>query len=196
VLVESKPGRIQTVLHPERSTVMHPSEESSIAPKVVQKPKDLSVYLLHHAVPPTLCYESPRVTCNWGSVLFSASKVYRHLSGHMPLHAAYKWLWKSSCQNKHRVFFWLIIKGRLNTRSMLRRKNMELESYNCVLCNTQVEETIDHLFINCPFASQIWNLIGLQVDQNLTPFQNFEFIKAQINRNGNHYLALLGNLDE
>jgi hypothetical protein len=114
----------------------------------------------------------------------------------MPLHAAYKWLWKSSCQNKHRVFFWLIIKGRLNTRSMLRRKNMELESYNCVLCNTQVEETIDHLFIICPFASQIWNLIGLQVDQNLTPFQNFEFIKAQINRNGNHYLALLGNLDE
>jgi hypothetical protein len=37
---------------------------------------------------------------------------------------------------------------------MLRRRNMELESFNCVLCNAQAEETIEHLFIDCPFAAQ------------------------------------------
>ena len=26
---------------------------------------------------------------------------------------AFKWLWKSSCQNKHKVFFWLLLKDRL-----------------------------------------------------------------------------------
>jgi hypothetical protein len=83
----------------------------------------------------------------WGSVFFSASKAYKQMSGHLPIHAAFKWLWKSSCQNKHRVFFWLILKGRLNTRGMLRRRNMDLESFSCVLCNAQVEETIDHLLL-------------------------------------------------
>lgn len=39
----------------------------------------------------------------------------------------------------------------LNTRSILRRRNMELESFGCVLCNLQIEETIEHLFISCLF---------------------------------------------
>ena len=45
----------------------------------------------------------------WGSPDFSISKTYVHLTGHRVIHAAYKWLWKSSCQNKHKVFFWLLL---------------------------------------------------------------------------------------
>jgi len=45
----------------------------------------------------------------WGSNFFSSSKVYKQLSGHCAVHATFKWLWRSSCQNKHRVFFWLIL---------------------------------------------------------------------------------------
>jgi hypothetical protein len=41
----------------------------------------------------------------WNSHLYSVKKAYRHLSGHLNLHPAYKWLWSSSCQKKHKVFF-------------------------------------------------------------------------------------------
>ena len=45
----------------------------------------------------------------WGSPDFSISKTYVHFTGHRVIHAAYKWLWKSSCQNKHKVFFWFLL---------------------------------------------------------------------------------------
>lgn len=59
---------------------------------------------------------------------------------------------------------------------------MFLETYDCVLCNDQSEETIEHLFISCPFAIQAWHSINLQVNSDLQPLQNLEFLKNQINQ--------------
>jgi hypothetical protein len=56
----------------------------------------------------------------WGSNLFSSSKAYRLLIGNIPVHQVYKWLWKSSCQNKRKFFFWLLLKDRLSTRELLK----------------------------------------------------------------------------
>lgn len=36
---------------------------------------------------------------------------------------------------------------------------MFLEDYNCALCNEKVEETLLHLFWDCTFAHEYWNLI-------------------------------------
>jgi hypothetical protein len=36
----------------------------------------------------------------WGTNFFQSRKVYKHFIGHRYVHNAYKWLWKSSCQNK------------------------------------------------------------------------------------------------
>jgi hypothetical protein len=38
---------------------------------------------------------------------------------------------------------------------------MALESYNCVLCHLDVEESLHHLFFHCPFAQSCWNVLGL-----------------------------------
>ena len=70
----------------------------------------------------------------WNSNRFSVSKAYKHMSGHLVLHPVYKWIWRSSCQNKHKVFFWLLIKDRLSTKELLKRKNMTLQDYSCILC--------------------------------------------------------------
>jgi hypothetical protein len=40
----------------------------------------------------------------WGSPFFSSAKAYQHLTGHRIIHDAFIWLWKSDCQNKHKVF--------------------------------------------------------------------------------------------
>jgi hypothetical protein len=53
----------------------------------------------------------------------------------------FKWVWNSSCQNKHKVFAWLFLKDRLSTRELLKRKNMELQDYSCVLCSSLTEDT-------------------------------------------------------
>jgi len=41
----------------------------------------------------------------WGSSFFSSAKAYTHLTGYRVIHLAFKWLRKSACQNKHKVFF-------------------------------------------------------------------------------------------
>ena len=63
----------------------------------------------------------------WGNAQLSSSKVYKSLKGHRDTHAAYSWLLQSSCQTKHKIFYWFLLKDRLSTRQLLRRKNMELQ---------------------------------------------------------------------
>jgi hypothetical protein len=98
-----------------------------------------------------------------GSEQYSAKMAYRALCGHSDIHSAFKWLWKCRVQPKHKVIFWLMIKDRLSTMNMLRRKHMELESYYCALCNELIEETSHHLFVDCAFARMCWDIIGIQI---------------------------------
>jgi hypothetical protein len=81
--------------------------------------------------------------------------------GHTPIHYSYRWLWRSSCQNKRKFFFWLLLKDRLNTRTILRRRNVFLENYSCAFCTLNVEEDLLHLFFHCPFAASCWFLLHL-----------------------------------
>jgi hypothetical protein len=90
----------------------------------------------------------------WGNGNFSSQKVYRHLCGSNQVHSAFGWIWKSACQTKHKVFFWLLLMDRLNTRGLLQRKNMCLKSYSFELCLLQRVETLRHLLLKCSFAEQ------------------------------------------
>jgi hypothetical protein len=40
---------------------------------------------------------------------------------------------------------------------------MALQSYSCVLCNLGIEETVHHLFLQCEFAKQCWQSIGVDI---------------------------------
>lgn len=58
---------------------------------------------------------------------------------------------------------------------------MFLQSYDCVLCDSSVEETVDHFFLHYDLARECWNLLGLTVPQSQGPFQILENFKAQLN---------------
>lgn len=103
---------------------------------------------------------------NWGDK-FSSSRAYKLLKGHQQVHIIHKWLWEYLCQPKHKVFFWLLIKDRLSTRNILKRRNMQLPSYTCVLCLQDTEETCCHLFLHCPFAVHCWQIINVNIPQHL-----------------------------
>ena len=116
-----------------------------------------------------------------GSNIFASAKVYRILVGHANVHIIFKWLWKSQCQPKHKVFFWLLIKGRLSTRNILRRRNMHPDSYNCALCNMLVEESTFHLFLDCSFARMCWDILNVDIPLN-DDFPDLAVeLKAQLN---------------
>lgn len=72
----------------------------------------------------------------WGPN-FSCSKAYKHMKGYSEVHAAYSWIWKSCCQLKHKIFLWLLLKDRLSTRDLLRRRNMILDDYTCVVLSVE-----------------------------------------------------------
>jgi len=124
--------------------------------------------------------EKDKWTYIWNSGKFLVKKTYKHLNGHQSIHPVYKWLWASSCQAKHKVFFWLLLKDRLSTRDLLQRKNMHLQSANCVLCNSAVQETLVHLFLECPFAIQCWGSVQVQIDLTLDHYQNLQSFRDQL----------------
>ena len=93
------------------------------------------------------------------------------------------WIWESRCCNKLRVFTWLLLMDRLNTRNLLKRKKFKIEgnNYNCVLCTSQREETAMHLFFTCPFAIRCWQTIGIQWQYGTPFFQMLEIAKHNFN---------------
>jgi hypothetical protein len=79
----------------------------------------------------------------------------------MLTHPVFNQLWSSKCQPKHRVFFWLLLHGKLNTGEHLRRRHMALDSYICENCIMQKIESVYHLFLRYKFAERCWRSIGV-----------------------------------
>jgi hypothetical protein len=63
---------------------------------------------------------------------------------------------------------------------MPRRKHMALDSYNCEICLTREEETVEQLFWNYPFAQQCWGILNLDLIQTGGTFENILAIKDQM----------------
>jgi hypothetical protein len=70
---------------------------------------------------------------------------------------------------EHKVFFWLLLQNRLNTRAMLQRRHLVLDSYSCELCLRKVEESNRFLFFRCSFGKNCWMKIGVMVPGWLRP---------------------------
>jgi hypothetical protein len=116
----------------------------------------------------------------WGSKIYSSTKAYKHLIGSQPVHSAFHWIRRSACQMKHKVFFWLFLKDRLNTRDLLRRKHMQLDLYTCEMCLLQRVESVRHVFLKCSFAKNCWLRIGVHVPTWLKPDRVTRHIKRSL----------------
>jgi hypothetical protein len=74
---------------------------------------------------------------------------------------------------------------------------MALPSFECVLCSLQVDETLEHLFLECSFAQAAWGLLNLNLP--LGPlFEILESFKVQLGVNffyGYYHYFKLVHLD-
>jgi hypothetical protein len=99
----------------------------------------------------------------WGDANFSLSKYYKFCFREIEPHPSFNWIWKAKNTAKLKVFCWLLLSDRPNTRNMLKRRNYAISSiYNCLLCTSPPEETVEHLFFHCHFSSSCWSAIGIQ----------------------------------
>jgi hypothetical protein len=116
----------------------------------------------------------------WGNSEYSSKKAYKALIGSQPAIPPFSWLWRSSCQSKHKFFFWLLLNDILNTRNLLGRKRMVLQTYNCASLDCDREETIQHLFSTCPFAERCWDFICPLRQRNLSIHEAFQDLKDKM----------------
>lgn len=80
----------------------------------------------------------------------------------------------------------------MNTRDLLHRRGMDLDSYSYDICILQLPETVAHLFIRCNFAKACWDSIGVHV------IPNHQLDQKTINcpiLHGDHYSNSLEHLD-
>lgn len=85
---------------------------------------------------------------------YSASSAYRAYFISMSSLLGARELWKASAPPKVKFFFWLTLHEHLWTADQRRRHGLQV-SAECALCD-QGDETIDHLFIACVFARELW----------------------------------------
>jgi hypothetical protein len=59
---------------------------------------------------------------------------------------------------------------------------MVFPSYSCVLCSLQLEETLEHLFLECPFDQTSWGILNVIIPQG-SHFEVLESFRLQLNVN-------------
>lgn len=89
----------------------------------------------------------------WGDAEFKPRKYYKFLFKNVNAPAYITKIWKSKCIMRHKVFAWLMLLDRVNTRDLLLRRHFFIgEDHACLLCNNTALETNKHLFYECTFA--------------------------------------------
>ena len=81
----------------------------------------------------------------WGSE-YSSIKMYKLMTQGEQATPLFTKIWKNATILRYKVFFWMLLNDRVNTRKLLQRKSFHLPSYNCELCDAHTEETALHLF--------------------------------------------------
>jgi hypothetical protein len=72
------------------------------------------------------------------------------------------WNWKA--QLKVKLFVWLALEGKILTWDTLQKRGWTGPGH-CPLCKSDLE-SVSHLFIYCPFAISVWNLVYKELNLN------------------------------
>lgn len=87
------------------------------------------------------------------SRVYSTRSMYRNTMFRGVRNYRMKKLWKSKLPMKIKIFMWMLIQDKLQTRVNLKKKQWKGD-VKCCLCGKVVSN--DHLFFNCILAKTVW----------------------------------------
>mgnify|MGYP000865977159 FL=1 len=113
------------------------------------------------------------------SGVFMSKIYYDSCFSHLVVDPIFKWIWKCACTLKFKVFGWLLLMDRLNTRDMMQRRHWIIQDDTCVLCNLAQHEDRAHLFFACNFSQRVWNYLGISwsVQPNQTTYDMAQSVR-------------------
>lgn len=122
-------------------------------------------------------------TTVWKDGTYSSSLYYKHCFREVVASPIYAWIWKSKVLLRIKVFAWLMVSDRLNTREMIKRRNWKLEGTDhCVLCPTQTTETWMHLFFHCNFSVRVWTYLQIEWEPGDSFHQVFDAARRKFGK--------------
>lgn len=89
---------------------------------------------------------------------FSVNSLYKLVKSTFHGPAFWPFPWNKTAPIKANILGWRIEQDRLPTKVQLAKRNVNIPSNLCPLCNI-FEETTSHLFIQCHFAQSLWSLL-------------------------------------
>ena len=94
--------------------------------------------------------------------LLSASKQFTVKSFYLAMQAKEgvpsKFWWRIKIPLRIKTFMWLVLRKSILTRDVLLTRGGECAK-SCLFCGQ--DESIDHLFVHCPLASHVWNVVSV-----------------------------------
>lgn len=100
--------------------------------------------------------------CKWTLTqngVFTISSLWDQIRTHWPVINWNHIVWFSSHIPKCSLISWLAIHNKLSTSDRLVQFGV-IDSSCCSFCTD--EETHDHLFFNCPYTKQVWDIVSLK----------------------------------
>ena len=88
---------------------------------------------------------------------FSVKSYYHCLTSHTSIPFPWKGIWKPKVPPRVAFFVWTAVLGKILTNDNLRKQQVVMVNW-CCLCKVD-GESIDHLFLHCSVAKQLWDCI-------------------------------------
>ena len=93
---------------------------------------------------------------------FSVKNMYSLMNWGGVEHITASTVWKCAAPKKGKMFAWLLIKGRIKVRSILRKQQI-VEDDNCPF-GCRAAETVRHFVLECTRMKQILAALGIHLD--------------------------------
>jgi hypothetical protein len=88
---------------------------------------------------------------------FTMKSFYQSLSPSPHRMFPWKGVWNPRVPPRVAFFLWATVLGKILTAENLRKRHIIIVSW-CCMCKSD-GESIDHLFIHCPVAKELWNAV-------------------------------------
>ncbi|XP_019092186.1 PREDICTED: uncharacterized protein LOC109129064 [Camelina sativa] len=88
---------------------------------------------------------------------FSTKATWNHIHVVRPTMENHKVIWFRHATPKYAFITWLVAKNRIATGERMQRWNQPVNT-GCIFC-THPLETREHLFFQCPFSAQVWEVL-------------------------------------